>query len=507
MSGLFSNPEFIRHTRSQLRPNKLISAASISFLLSFAVGSFIVRQRHLAGTSLQGAGVDLLHTAFILQALILAGGGGIACLNSIFSEKQQNTFDFQRVTRLTSLELTIGKLFGAPLLMYFLCLCLTPLTLYGAALAEVEITHLVAAYAVLLVASIAYHSFTLLLSLLSVRGSQIASILLALLVLWFASVNMWSPFVRLHALGPFDASEVALSHTWEVSRLDTVKTWDYGTPGFTDLFWHRPVHHLPVLLIVDGCLIFWFLLGVVRNIKKDPEYYELYSPAQFLGLAVFLNLLLASFFETRWATPLDAQSVFLVFNIVILSLLGIALLRTRERMRSLVRGARNRVPVSLAAIWPAPFLGLAAVLAGLLIVGCLHYAHTPGSAWSPEFALLRSLFFVIWILRDIQFLQFMDLRPSKHPLAMAFLYLSIYYVCVSFFLTAAGSFRTPQGTPITSIFLPTPVFVLDAKAWALAPDVWTIGFAVQLILLALFFYLQSERIRELRGPATALPNA
>ena len=143
--------------------------------------------------------------------------------------------------------------------------------------------------------------------------------------------------------------------------------------------------------------------------------------------------------------------------------MGIALLRSRERMRSLVRSAGGRVSLSLAPVWPAPFLGLAAILAGSLIVVCLHFAHASGPAGNPGFAFLRSLFFVLWILRDIQFLQFFNLRPGKHPLAVPFLDLSIYYVCASFFLTALGFFRIPERTPMTSIFLPTPVFLLDAR--------------------------------------------
>ena len=63
--------------------------------------------------------------------VILTIGGGIYCLQSIHREKDLNTFDYQRVTRLTPLELTLGKLFGAPSLLYFIALCLLPITLVG----------------------------------------------------------------------------------------------------------------------------------------------------------------------------------------------------------------------------------------------------------------------------------------------------------------------------------------------------------------------------------------
>src|SRR5437762_11294071 len=81
-------------------------------------------------------GIQLLEITFWLQALMLAAGGGIACINSIHREKEQNTFDYQRVTRMTPLELALGKLFGAPVFTYFVFLCLMPLALFGAVMGK-----------------------------------------------------------------------------------------------------------------------------------------------------------------------------------------------------------------------------------------------------------------------------------------------------------------------------------------------------------------------------------
>lgn len=501
MSGLFTNPEFVRYTRSQLRRNKLLSTALIALLLSFAIGFYFVRDKSMSGGRLEVAGFDLLRLSFWLQALILAGGGGIACLNSIYSEKQQNTFDYQRITRLTPLELAMGKLFGPPLLMYFVCLCLVPLTLYSVVIAHADPLHVLAAYVVLLVASITYHSFTLLLSMLAIRGSQVSSIILALIVLWIGSVDGFAGSFSIHSLGPFWARELAVTRSWQARMFDTTSnTFDGWSWSYTDLLWRHPVHHFPVLVVIDLILIFWFVLAVARNIKKDPDSYELYSPVQFLCLAVFLNVLIASFFNMALDTSLDRQAVFLSFDIVIFALLGLALLRSRERMRIMVRGSER---FWRATSWPAPLLALAAVIGGLLIAGCLYYVHYSKS-WSFSFAVFRSLFFVLWIVRDIQFLQYMNLRPAKHPLVMAFLYLSIYYVCAIFFLSALGCFRLPERIPFTSVFLPTPIFLLDAKSWLQSPGAWIAGVLVHVVLLAFLFYLQSLRVRQLEArPATA----
>lgn len=491
MSPLFSNPEFTRYFRSQMRLARVLSAASISLLLSFSIAFFVVHQRHIDGDSLRSAGFTLLQVALTIQVLVLSIGGGIACLNSIYLEKEQNTFDYQRITRLRPVELVMGKLFGAPLLMYFICLCLVPLTVFGAILAGLGVAHLLAVYVVLLVASIMFHAFNVLLSLVLVRGAHVTGIILSLVVLYFISVGPSGNFFHLQALGPFLAVEF-------VNNM-----WFWQSQWATDVFWGHRVPHVPVLVVLDVLLASWFLLAVVRNIKKDPRQYELYSPPQFLGLAVFLNLVIISFYNTAWMTPLDTHSVFLTFDMVILSALGIALLRSRERTRSLLRASSHPASSWGASVWPAPILAVAAAFAGALIVVCLNYAHSLSGDWSLRLAVFRSSFFVIWIVRDIQFLQLMNLRRGKHPLAMGLLFAGIYYFSATMLLAASGCFRYPQSAAVTSLFLPTPVFLLDSASWAQAPSVWTAGLAVHLGLFGFFVYLQRDKIRELQNVPVA----
>src|SRR5437773_8341626 len=148
-------------------------------------------------------GIQLLEITFWLQALMLAAGGGIACINSIHREKEQNTFDYQRVTRMTPLELALGKLFGAPVFTYFVFLCLMPLALFGAVMGKRPALTVAAAYAVLLVASLAVHTLALLISLLTVRGSHTAAILvLVALLAGSASGGTSYQSFAVHAFGP-----------------------------------------------------------------------------------------------------------------------------------------------------------------------------------------------------------------------------------------------------------------------------------------------------------------
>ena len=184
MIAIWNNPEFIRNVRAQLRPGRAIATAIICAAISIVIGFAISHQPENGFSSGPYRwGLRILQTAFWLQALMLAAGGGIACINSIHREKEQNTFDYQRVTRLTPLELTLGKLFGAPVFTYFVSLCLMPLAIFGAVQGKRPFLTVVAAYAVLLVATVTIHALALLISLLTVRGSHTGAILLLLVLL------------------------------------------------------------------------------------------------------------------------------------------------------------------------------------------------------------------------------------------------------------------------------------------------------------------------------------
>jgi hypothetical protein len=100
----------------------------------------------------------------------------------------------------------------------------------------------------------------------------------------------------------------------------------------------------------------------------------------------------------------------------------------------------------------------------------------------------------------------MNLRAGKHPLVMAVLYLSIYYVCASFVLSAFGGFRIPEYMPVSSLFVPSAMFLLDPKTWEEGPNLWVAGFGIHLVLIGVFFYLQRRRMGQLRVSLTTAPD-
>jgi hypothetical protein len=498
----WTNPEFIRNVRAQLRPGKVIATACISAAISIALGFAYSHQGDVAAGS-DGWGRQLFQIVLVLQALMLSAGGGIACVNSIYKEKEQNTFDFQRVTQLTPLELTLGKLFGAPVFTYFVCLCLMPLAIFGAVMGKQKVSIVLAVYAVLLVASVTVHLLALLISLLTVRGSHTGAILLLLVLLWGSSTggSPWG-FFQVGPVGPFFAAQVAAWQTWEPPAMTLRDGSTYEMPGHFDVFFGKKVNHIPVLIAIDLLFAGWFLLALVRNIKHDPNYYEILSPLQALGFAMFLNLLFVAFFRWRAANPLECQAFLLSLNMGVFFCIGVVAMRNRERVRRILRTKQGAGISLLDFTWPAPLLILGTVPAGLIVILGVTEGRDPQVEWNGSYALLRSLFFAAWIVRDVQYLQWMSLRRGKHTLVMGVLFQVIFYVCITILLSAFGFFKVPERVPFTAFFLPSPVYLLDHSAWVMRPAIWGAAFAAQWAFVASFIWLQRQSIEDLDSSAT-----
>jgi hypothetical protein len=502
---MFNNPEFLRNVRSQLRPGKMGTSAAIAAALSFVI-IFALNHITTPAAGPNGWGFGLLRGLFWLQALILAAGGGIACVNAIYKEKEQNTFDFQRVTRLSPLELSLGKLFGAPIFMYFLCLCCVPIVIFAAAKGGQQFTTILAAYVVLFVASVAFHALALLLSLLTVRGSHTSAIISVLVLLWMGAnaSTFLSPYLHLGSLSPFYASEIAIQDRWSLASSSFDQPVRFPLVVVDSFFGHS-VHHFPVVIVLDVLFLAWFLLALARNIKRDPSQYELYSPLQSLGIVLFVNVAVLGFIRWDSADLIDIQAALLTINGVVLGSLGLAQLRNRDRTRRILRTQEQAAPSWINLTWPAPFLFVAAVGAGLLVSVAASFAHSSLMDWSPAFSVFRSLFFAAWIIRDTQFLQWMVLRRGKRAMLMGVVYLSAFYACVLIALNAFGTFREVENLPFTAFFLPTPIYYLDHAAWALRPAIWGAAFVAQWIFVALFIFAQRNTILELAHPATSEP--
>lgn len=492
----------------------MLSTAAIALLLSLVVG-YSMRQGDDSGHSWAR---EFLLLVLGIQALVLSVGGLIACGLSIHRERQLNTFDFQRVTRLTPLELALGKLFGAPAVAYFIALCLMPAALTAAILAHFRPSILIGTYVIILLCSVAFQAVGLLLSLVSIeRGSIGSPGGLMLFVVGLGLAGASQTFSSLGPISPFAALEFADAGTWDM-HAGTAK----GMAGFitvspwTDLFFGWPVHHFAVLVIFYLTITAWAILAVARNLKRDPAVFELYSPAQSVGLLCTINVFLMGFVSfgqggnaqgppQEWA---ESQfNFFLAVNLLLLFALGLSLLRNREQSRRRVREL-GRAGISwLEAFWPGPYLAGAGILVFLAIVARVEWISGAAGGLDLKMTVLRTSIILAGTIRDMQYLQWMNLRRSRQPLLLGILYLIVFYPSAGLLLAALDVFKTLSSAAWVAIPIPLIAFGLDRDEFSSAPAMWLIVLFAQFVLTGFFAMLQRRKLEEMSPAGEGLAAA
>jgi len=505
LNGAFT-PELLRNGRIQLRRGRVLAVIVICAAVSLSAVAYFFYSPDAARSEM--AALNLVRTMVILQIAVLLIGGGIYCLQSVNREKELNTFDYQRITRLKPIELAIGKLLGAPALAYFIVLCLMPITLIAAFLAQIPVFTLLQIYLIVLLGSVTYHLLALLLSLLAPPGSSVGTIVFFLFL-----VGMGSMFAAgmntfaIHQVSPFFAAELLPSR-------------GEGNPFATlgplqDLFLGTSVPHFLVLVVLYVTFSAFLMLAVTKNIKRDPSVYEIYTPWQGLAFVLYLNALVLGFF--RWVVPFQlppqyrvqfrpiqagpAAVVFLANALWLFAIFGFALLRNRERVRRRIRQYGATASGWWAAIWPSPYLLAGGLVTGCAILAMIRYKVEDFGNWNFQMGILEVVFFAIWLVRDFQYLQWMNLQRARRPLVAGVLYLTIFYVCASACMAAFGLYR-PFAAPYRAIFIPSAAFGLDAGAWTSAERLWMGALLLLAIETFVFVWLQRRELGKLASPLT-----
>ena len=514
MTAPWSNPELLRNARIQLRPGRAIAAAIICAAISLTIW-YSFQARPLVGFPLVNESIRMLNAILQLQVFVLLIGGGIYELLSVHREKELNTFDYQRVTRLSSFELGMGKLFGAPILTYFIVLCFMPIAIFAAVLGHAPIVLVVEAYVILLVGCIAFHILALLISTTLGRGVSAIAVLPFLVVVAFTSVDFFASQNT-----PLSAS----ASTWTVHQLNpfaaSAMFEAYAPQVVSDLFFGASVPHFAVLMVIYVTLIAWFLLAIVRNLKRDPAVYELYSPLQAFAFAIYLNVLMLGFFNWKAALgppivadnriigfktlpPREVEEMLLAGSFWLFALLGIVLLRNRERVRRRIQVLGDRAASFWAALWPAPYVLAGMIIAGLGILELIRiYRNISGSDWDWGLAFVSIAFFALWLARDLLYLQWMGLRRTRRPLASAIIYLIVFYTCTGVILGVAHTLFHPTAAPYSAALIPSGISSLQVADWSAHYQLWLIALAVLAAEVLLFAFLQRQKLREFVTPAT-----
>jgi len=505
---LFSNPEFIRNCRAQLRPGRVLASLAVVTLLCltlcYALYSNFEGKREWAKS--------LLLTSLSCQLLVLGLGGGLACGLSIYREKEQNTFDFQRVTRMTPMELALGKLFGAPVYTYFLALCLMPAALVGAAVAHARASFFVTAMVILVLGCVVFHALGLLLSLLSPKGGTgVPGALLLLFLPALLLTGMSENRSGLIDAGPWAGVVFVTEGTWQTQTAVDRTGALYTLSPWTDFIFGRPVHHVPVLIFLYATFLAWILLALVRNLKRDPLDFELYSPAQSVGLLCYLNLVTLAFYRARewgpqgYMVPAQRTTAFLLFlgmNLALLFMLGMSLLHNREQSRRRVyeRGAGNLD--WREATWPGGYVLLAAVAVALIVITRFELAPPLPGTLDKYMAAFQVVFLVVGILRDLYYFQWMKLCRFRYPLVSSVVFLAVFYTCSGVVLSTLSDVGTHKlMSLVAAVPIPWVVMGMEQPSWTEGGVLWFAVLAAQLGLCAVFVMLHRRKLAEM-APST-----
>src|SRR5438093_75884 len=174
----WTNPEFIRHVRAELRPARALSTGLVVLIICFLVGLSCWGAEHEKPREFYRVFYGWL---LGLQFGVIGLWGAFACGPAVSRERDLKTFDFQRTTRLTAGELMAGKVLGAPVLGWFALACSLPVSLVAGLTGGFSFAVLLQAYALLVAFILFLSTFGLWMSMMMERANSGAAGLLALL--------------------------------------------------------------------------------------------------------------------------------------------------------------------------------------------------------------------------------------------------------------------------------------------------------------------------------------
>ncbi|HST09749.1 MAG TPA: hypothetical protein VLL05_05200 [Terriglobales bacterium] len=300
MLKFWRNPEFVRHVRSELRPARAMSVALVVLFLCGLIGlACWSEQQSIVENAQQNARIyggkweehvqrivaDSPHQTWLmfcrwlfgLQAGLVVLWSLLMCSQSVSTERDRKTWDFQRTTSLTAAELAIGKVLGEPVLAYFGMLCALPVTMVAGLGARFSVWNILNGYMGLIACALFLGLCGLWLSILiEHRGRSVgligAAVVYAVVLSMYGFANSWFP--GLAAFSPF-------------SVLYRILGLDFEGRGYVPpMLLGHAVPWLLVSLLLDVSFGAWLVVMVLRNLKRDYPDIRPLSRWQAVGCAV-----------------------------------------------------------------------------------------------------------------------------------------------------------------------------------------------------------------------------
>ncbi len=527
MPRFWSNPEFVRHRRAELRPVRAITVAVVVVVVCALLGmacwsyeqSLLDSARRGAETFATDAWKQRLEDmqqgfaqkTWLLYYRCLIGLQGVAltfwslfsCAQSISGERDRKTWDFQRTTRLTSTDLMIGKLLGEPVLVYFAVLCATPITLIAGLAGGFSFATVISLLVFFIVTSVFLGLGGMWLSTLlesRTRGVGLIGALALYGLTMLAYLMLESGLPGLAAMSPLTGIVELLGHSPdpELQRVPPV-LFGHGIP------W------LFMSVLLCGSFSAWLALMLIRNLKRDYAEIRPLSRWQAVGCGAFLNFLIYALLSPStggdflgrtprdgWFMDSKSVAVFVVaINGLILFLMGLATLTPQERLKVWRRRratGESKVFADDGLSWP--WLSVSALVAyALMIWGLLAWDRAlPLDSGTLQTAAIRMLLVLVFVTRDVLFLQWCMLTRLRQPVVKGALFLCLYYAAAAVLITLAGVSSDGAGRWMMALL--TPVQVFDPTVQGMAFPVATyVGLVVQMVAISAVLVAIDSRLQ------------
>jgi hypothetical protein len=501
--AFWNNPEFIRHRRSELRRSRatavgmvVVVVCALTILACWAQEKS--RREAMKGESYEFAitqpdgtvrrivpppitiaavaATESYRWLILMQIGVLGFWSLLSCAQGVSRERDRGTWDFQRTTRLASAELLLGKLFGEPVLAYFIVLCGAPIIFVVGLIGRIGVARILAAYLLLFAGAVFIGLASLLLSSMFENKSRGIVLIGALAMLGVLLVSQGledSPFPGLAAFSPL---------TTLLPLIGTVRPFSPPPTIFGgELPW------LAITLLLYVTFGAWIVLMLLRNLKKDSQELLLLSRWQAVACCAFLNFVLYALFsaahQAEFGNGVDFALFMVAMNGFIFFFLGLAMLNSPERLQV---GPVN----SLRALFSdhglqSPWLLLSGLVSYLLLVwGLFAWEKVLGfSAQILERAAISLLIVLLFVTGDVLFIQWCKLTRLRAPLLKGVLFLCLYYASAGVIFGVMSVTSDRAATAVANVLTPVAAF---NPGLGLLPASAVVGIVVQLMSIAFF---------------------
>lgn len=485
--AFWENPEFIRHVRAELRGPRSIIMAVLTMVVCALVGLSCWGSADNPTEFFRLFHYWLIGIEFVVLGLWCAS----VCGQAISRERELKTYDFLRTTRLTAWELAVGKILGAPIMAYFVVGCSVPIAIAAGLLAGFGVATILGIYVLLAAFALFVSVIALWISMLMEKSSSVVAILAVLMLMGMGNAFAYGPFAGFSAISVFPAI-AALYHPEKLNPAMAPTLFGFAAPL------------LALTLILYATLGAWFVLMLVRNLKKDREEIRLLSRWQAVGFVAYLNVLYYAFLNPQklgtgspWSMgPGEVSTLAMTLNAVAVFFVGVGILTPRERLkvwwrRRVAHEAGYLAPDGM--VWP--WLVMAAVVAYALLAAEVFgmQGAIPLERWRLGTAAILLLNYLVFVTRDILFLQWAMLTRMKRPVVKGFLYLWLYYAAAGVVSSVVGLASQQAGTIILG--LTTPFLITKTGSAALtAAHASYAGMALQVVVAMFLGTLIARRL-------------